>query len=48
MKFGALRRHPSGALVAVQLLGLLLYALMEDTGAGLRGRRPDRLHARRP
>ena len=32
--FEALRRHPSGALLAVQLLGLLLYPLMEDTGAG--------------
>jgi hypothetical protein len=30
----SLRRHPSGALLAVQLLGLLLYPLMEDTGAG--------------
>ena len=32
--FEAVRRHPSGALLAVQLLGLLLYPLMEDTGAG--------------
>lgn len=30
----SLRRHPSGALLAVQLLGLLLYPLMEKTGAG--------------
>jgi hypothetical protein len=30
----SLRRHPSGALLAVQLLGLLLYPLMEDIGAG--------------
>jgi hypothetical protein len=30
----ALRRHPSGVLLAVQLLGLLLYPLMEDTGVG--------------
>ena len=30
----ALRRHPSGVLLAVQLLGLFLYPLMEDTGAG--------------
>lgn len=27
-------RHPSGVLLAVQLLGLLLYPLMEDAGAG--------------
>ena len=32
--FASLRRHPSGALLAVQLVGLLLYPLMEDTGAG--------------
>ncbi|MGH7384327.1 MAG: potassium channel family protein [Candidatus Rokuibacteriota bacterium] len=32
--FRSLRRHPSGVLLAVQLLGLLLYPLMEDTGAG--------------
>jgi hypothetical protein len=33
--FGSLRRHPSaGALQAVQLLGLLLYPVMADTGAG--------------
>jgi hypothetical protein len=32
--FEAVWRHPSGALLAVQLLGLLLYPLMEDTGAG--------------
>lgn len=32
--FRALRRHPSGVLLAVQLLGLLLYPVMEDTGAG--------------
>jgi hypothetical protein len=31
---GSLRRHPSGALLAVQLLGLLLYPLMADTGGG--------------
>jgi hypothetical protein len=30
----SLRRHPSGVLLAVQLLGLLLYPLMEDTGPG--------------
>jgi ion channel len=30
----ALRRHPSGTLLAVQLLGLFLYPLMHDTGAG--------------
>jgi hypothetical protein len=34
MTFGALRRHPSGALLAVQLLGVLLYPWMEETGAG--------------
>jgi ion channel len=33
VRFGSLRRHPSGALLAVQLLGVLLYPLMEDTGA---------------
>ena len=27
-------RHPSGVLLAVQLLGVLLYPLMEDAGAG--------------
>jgi hypothetical protein len=32
--FEALRRHPSGVLLAVQLLGLLLYPLMGETGAG--------------
>jgi len=32
--FTSLRRHPSGALLAVQLLGVLLYPLMEETGAG--------------
>jgi Ion channel len=30
----SLRRHPSGVLLAVQLLGLLLYPLMEGTGPG--------------
>jgi len=30
----SLRRHPSGALLAVQLLGLLLYPLMENASAG--------------
>jgi hypothetical protein len=30
----ALRRHPSALLLGVQLLGLLLYPLMEDTAAG--------------
>jgi hypothetical protein len=33
VRFTSLRRHPSGALLAVQLLGVLLYPLMEDTGA---------------
>jgi hypothetical protein len=32
--FTSLRRHPSGVLLAVQLLGVLLYPLMEETGAG--------------
>jgi hypothetical protein len=32
--FASLRRHPSGVLLAVQLLGVLLYPLMEETGAG--------------
>ncbi|HJR05233.1 MAG TPA: potassium channel family protein [Methylomirabilota bacterium] len=32
--FASLRRHPSGVLRAVQLLGVLLYPLMEETGAG--------------
>ncbi len=32
--FASLRRHPSGALLAVQLLGLLLYPLMDETGGG--------------
>ncbi|KMM74447.1 Ion channel [Xanthomonas sp. NCPPB 1128] len=30
----ALRRHPSALLLAVQLLGVLLYPWMEDTAAG--------------
>ena len=30
----ALRRHPSALLLGVQLLGLLLYPLMEDTASG--------------
>jgi Ion channel len=30
----SLRRHPSGVLLAVQLLGLLLYPLMEGTSRG--------------
>jgi hypothetical protein len=30
----ALRRHPSGLLLAAQLVGVLLYPLMEDTDAG--------------
>ena len=34
MRLGFLPRHPSGVLLAVQLLGLLLYPLMEDAGAG--------------
>ncbi|MDN5782655.1 MAG: hypothetical protein L0H23_11680, partial [Luteimonas sp.] len=29
-----LRKHPSAILLAVQLLGILSYPLMEDTGAG--------------
>ena len=29
-----LRRHPSAILLAVQLLGILSYPLMENTGAG--------------
>ena len=32
--FASLRRHPSGALLAVQLLGLLLYPLLDETGGG--------------
>jgi hypothetical protein len=32
--FASLRRHPSGVLLTVQLLGVLLYPLMEETGAG--------------
>lgn len=32
--FRTLRRHPAGILLAVQLLGLLLYPLMENTALG--------------
>ena len=34
MRLGFLPRHPSGVLLAVQLLGLLLYPLMDDDAAG--------------
>lgn len=32
--YRALRRHPSGVLLAAQLLGVLLYPFMEETAAG--------------
>jgi hypothetical protein len=33
-RWGALKRHPSGLLLAAQLLSLLLYPLMDDTQSG--------------